>query len=172
MEPQQFILSNYINDSTNESLLEKLRENGINTKDYPEQNLTVLYNKYESRNKSPLQMECRSIIIERDSRKIICYSCPTPLYNIDAVNYMWRNSKENKDTYICYEGSLMSIFNNNTQEQINEISFRRLILIKSLFVFNGMFRLCNYNIDQTHHFESAFVTLLSYYITIGLSYDE
>ena len=114
MESQQFILSNYINDMSNhDCLLEKLRENGINSKDYVEQNLTVLYNKYESRNKSPLQMECRSVVIERDTRKIICYSCPTPLYNLDAVNYIWKNPSAPKETFICYEGSLLSIFNNN-----------------------------------------------------------
>ena len=113
METQQFILSNYINDTENhDSLLEKLKENGINSKDYKEQNLTILFNKYDMRNKSPLQMECRSIVIERDTRKILSYSCPTPLYNIDAVNYMWKNSTVTKETFICYEGSLLSIFNN------------------------------------------------------------
>jgi hypothetical protein len=114
MESQQFILSNYINDSLDyDKLLEKLHSNGIRSKDYPDYNMTVLYNKYEVRNKSPLQMECRSVVIDRTNKSIICYSCPTPIYNIDAVNYMWRNQKSPKETYVCYEGSLLSLFNNN-----------------------------------------------------------
>jgi len=122
MEAQQFILTNYINNSTDtsndsskKSLLEKLKDNGINSRDYEDLNLTILYNKYDTRNKSPLQMECRSTIIERDTNKIVCYSCPTPLYNIDAINYMWRNPTAPKEAFVCYEGTLLSVFNNNNK---------------------------------------------------------
>jgi len=114
----QFILSKYITDSSVpvDFLLKNLYDNyNILSKDYPEYNMIILYNKYDSKHKTKLEMECRSVIIDRTTLKIICYSCPTPLYNMDAVHYMWKNQSIEKNTYMCYEGSLMSLFNHNNR---------------------------------------------------------
>jgi hypothetical protein len=115
METQQFILSKYINEGTEiEILLKKLyNEHHVMSKDYPEHNLVVLYNKYNTKRKTKLEMECRSVVLDRSTNQIICTTCPTPIYNIDAVNYIWKNPNVQKDTYICYEGSLVSLFNYN-----------------------------------------------------------
>ena len=116
MESQQFSLSNYINvQSFNlDDLLKKLYdEYNIMSKDYPQHNMIILYNKYQTKKKSQLEKECRSIVIDRSSYNILCYSCPTPIYNIEAVNYMWKNQNSEKDSYICYEGPLVSLFFNN-----------------------------------------------------------
>ena len=107
------ILSNYIN-TTYENLLEKLGKDNINYTEYPDENLTILHNNYMQLNKTLIQKDCRSVIIDRTTRKIVCYSCPTPLNNKDAYNYIMTNPVE-KEGFICYEGSFMSLFNyNNT----------------------------------------------------------
>lgn len=114
METQQFMLSNYINTNTTDNILKNLYDNHqLMSKDYPETNMVILYNKYENKHKSRLEMECRSVILDRTTFKIICYSCPTPIYNMEAVNYMWKNQHSTKETYVCYEGSLISLFNYN-----------------------------------------------------------
>ena len=108
------ILSNYIN-TTSENLLEKLGKNGINYTEYSEENLTILHNNYMQLNKTPLQKDCRSVIIDSTTRKIVCYSCPTPLNNKEAYNYITANPTAEKEVFMCYEGSFMSLFNyNNT----------------------------------------------------------
>lgn len=115
MDSQKLLLTHYINDSNKD--LDKLKETllnlGIYSKDYSEENLLLLYNKYETRNKAALELECRSVIIDRTTFDIVCYSCPTPIYNMEAVNYMIRNSSSEKEIYLCYEGSLLSLFNYN-----------------------------------------------------------
>jgi hypothetical protein len=117
MDTQQFILSNYINPTDDlDTLLKKLyTDHHIMAKDYPEQNMVILYNKYNTKHKSKLETECRSVVLDRSTHQIICTTCPTPLYNIDAINYLWKNASGQKDTYICYEGSLLSLFNYNNR---------------------------------------------------------
>ena len=118
MENQTLLLSNYINNSDNTNI-DQLKQNlfklGILTKDYHEDNMILLYNKYESRNKAPIELECRSVIINRETFEIVCYTCPTPIYNMDAVNYMLRYPSSTKEIFQCYEGSLLSLFNYNSK---------------------------------------------------------
>ena len=94
MESSKFLITNYINKSNSDNI-EQLRNNlfklGILSKDFPDDNMLLLFNRYETRNKAPLELECRSVIINRETFEIICYTCPTPIYNMDAVNYMLRN---------------------------------------------------------------------------------
>lgn len=118
METQQSILLNYINTTPIEldALLKNLYEtHHILSKDFPEYNMVILHNKYDSKNKTKMEMECRSIVLDRTTYEVVCRSCPTPLYNIDAINYIWKSPISQKDTYICYEGSLMSLFNYNNR---------------------------------------------------------
>ena len=118
MESQQFSLSNYINvQSFNlDELLKQLYNNyNIMSKDYPQYDMVILYNKYETKKKSQLEKECRSVIIDRSNHTTVCYSCPTPIYNIEAVNYIWRNQSAQKNSYICYEGPLISLFSNKNK---------------------------------------------------------
>ena len=122
MESRQFSLSNYINvQSFNlDDLLKKLYdEHHIMSKDYPENNMVILYNKYENKKKTQIEKECRSTIIDRSTYNVLCYSCPTPIYNIDAVNYMWKNQNAEKESYICYEGPLISLFCANNKWYIS-----------------------------------------------------
>jgi hypothetical protein len=87
----------------------------IMTKDFPDLDMTIYYNKYDNKHKTQMEMASRSVILSNSTRKVICYSCPTPIYNMDAVQYLWRNQDKHYETFICYEGSLISLFNHNNK---------------------------------------------------------
>lgn len=114
----KFLLNSYIKDFDNEhikAMQDKLFTLGVLSKDYPKENLILLYNKYSNENKAPLELECRSVVINRDNFQIENYSCITPIYNRNAMNYLMMNQEQDKEIFNCYEGSLLSLFhfNNN-----------------------------------------------------------
>jgi len=111
-----FLLPSYIKNFDNKHIKDmqkKLFSLGVLSKDYPENNLILLYNQYNNEHKAPLELECRSVVINRDNFNIECYSCNTPLYNGSAANYMMFNQDKHKEMFVCYEGSLISLFNFN-----------------------------------------------------------
>ena len=120
MNSYSFLISNYVKNNTKDNKdIEILKSNlykiGILLKDYPEENLILLYNKYEnkSKNRSVIELECRSVILDRTTFNIVCYTCPTPIYNINAVNYLLGHNDDKKDIFKCYEGSLLSVYHYN-----------------------------------------------------------
>lgn len=115
MDTSQFLINNYITENDFEKLKNNLYKVGILVKDYPEENLMLLYNRYENKNKQPVELECRSVVIDRVSRNIVCYTCSTPIYNMQALSYLLRNPNNEKKYYECYEGSLLSLFNYNNK---------------------------------------------------------
>ncbi len=112
MNSSQYMLSHYINGLSNVEDVNKHIFNTFNimTKDYPEEDMTIYYNKYDNKHKTPMELATRSVILSKSDKKVICYTCPTPIYNIDAIQYLWRHQNKPKSTYLCYEGSLMSVF--------------------------------------------------------------
>ena len=114
----QFILPNYINefDSNHiDDMRKKLLKIGIYSKDYENDDLILLYNKYNTENKAPIVSECRSVVINRNNFNIENYSCITPIYNTTAMNFLMMNQDKEKEIFMCYEGSLLSIFNYNNK---------------------------------------------------------
>jgi hypothetical protein len=110
----EFILADYINTFDTEhieDMRKKLFSLGVLTKDYPDDNLMLLYNRYNNDHKQPLELECRSIVINRDNFQIENFSCMTPIYNNDAMKYLIMNQDKEKEIFVCYEGSLLSLFN-------------------------------------------------------------
>ena len=112
MEQSTFLISDYISQNQ-QSNIDDLRENlfkkGILSKDYEDENLVLLYNRYENKKKNDMERECRSVILDRTSLDIVCYTCNTPITNITAINYIMKQS-ENMNIYNCYEGTLLSLF--------------------------------------------------------------
>ena len=113
MSSPQYMLSHYIGTQPDVSdIKNQLYENfNIMTKEHPEFGLTTYYTKYDSKHKTPLEWSTRSIIMS--GLDVVCYTCPSPIYNMDAIQFLWRNQQAPKEVSICYEGSLMSIFNHN-----------------------------------------------------------
>lgn len=115
MNSPQYILAHYISNLNNVDDINKhLYQNyNIMTKDFPELDMTIYYNKYDNKHKTNIETTTRSVILSTSSHKVLCYTCPSPIYNMDAVQYLWRNQDKPRETYICYEGSLISVFNYN-----------------------------------------------------------
>lgn len=89
-----------------------LKSNHVHYKEDTESDLVILFNNYNDLFHSKINQTLRSIVISRDTKSIISYSCPTPLENIDGLNYLVRNlSKSNPIITECYEGTFMSLFN-------------------------------------------------------------
>ena len=118
MESPKFIINHYLSREYEnyEAFCKELYENGILTKDYPQEGLTLLYHKYETPNYSELEMECRSLVIDRNKKSIVAYTCETPRLNIEGFKYFQNLSDEIKSQAkitTCYEGTLLSLFNHN-----------------------------------------------------------
>lgn len=96
-----------------EEIKEKLKENNIHYKETD--NLMIIFNNFNSNYTSPLHLESRSVVIDTNTRKIINYSCPTPLLNDEGVNYLMKHPDFKYQIYQCYEGTLMSLFKYENQ---------------------------------------------------------
>ena len=108
------LISNFISNSNSnvESLRKKLYEKGLLSKDYKEEGLFLIYNRYENNKKNDMELECRSVILNRETLDIVCYTCNTPICNMKALNIILKNNN-NLEFYNCYEGTLLSVFNHN-----------------------------------------------------------
>ncbi len=120
MNSPQYILSHYINGLHNNEDINDINKHlfqnfNIMTKSFPNLDMTIYYNKYDNKHKTPMEMASRSVILSNSNHKVICYTCPTPIYNMDAVQYLWRNQEKKRETFVCYEGSLISVFNHNNK---------------------------------------------------------
>lgn len=120
MTTPQYILSHYIIDNINLKTIEDVnkhlyQQHNIMTKEFIDLDMTIYYNKYDNKHKSPMELANRSVILSNSTHKVLCYTCPTPIYNMEAIQYLWRNQDKPRDTYICYEGSLISVFNYNNK---------------------------------------------------------
>ena len=114
MQSPQFLLSNYINKhkSNLDDFKEDLYKSGVLVKDYEEDNLILIYNKF-GQAKTTIEEECRSVVLDRTSLDIVSFTCNTPLCNKEAINFIMENNNPNKIITECYEGTLLSVFNHN-----------------------------------------------------------
>lgn len=76
-----------------------------------EDKLLIVYHKYELPSKTLLEQESRSLIIDIANLKIISYTCPNPIENKDAQQFLLNNCELKLDIFKCYEGSILSLFN-------------------------------------------------------------
>lgn len=117
MNSQQFLIRSLLESYQNnaEELRKKLFDNGILTKDYPDDGLMLLYHKYDSPITSELERECRSLVIDRETYQIKAYSCENPRINKEGMNYLLSNSMQHQIITMCYEGTYLSVFNHNNK---------------------------------------------------------
>jgi hypothetical protein len=162
MVPPQYLLSHYIKNLKNTDNVNKyLYQNyNIMTKEYP--GMTIYYNKYDSKYKAQLEAASRSVIMD-DNHNVLCYSCNTPLYNNDAIQFLWRNKDKEKTTYVCYEGSFMSVFSHNDEWYL--ASRKNIIKISSLITSNdesgGQFKMFMEVLSQDNKTINEFCTQLN-----------
>lgn len=139
-----------INLSINE-LKTKLYSNKILMKDYEQDNIILLYRKFNSYISNEIDRECRSIIINRTTYEIIADSCEFPREKIDNLNLF------NKSLiYSCYEGPYLTLFYFNNKWNV---SSRKIINeSKNINLFYNVIEnfkdefYTNLNIEHTYNF--------------------
>lgn len=98
--------------------ISKLSQN-IMIKDNEDNNLAIIFNNFTKNTNilTPLEKECRSIIIDKNTLDIICYTYNDILYNDDAKLYLANiyESDIHSDIEIqeCFEGTIMTLFFSN-----------------------------------------------------------
>lgn len=80
------------------------------TKHYEDTNLLLVYNKYDTLSKNSIDQECRSLVIDMETLSVISYTCPKPITNRDAQQFLLNNNDLPLSIYKCYEGSILSLF--------------------------------------------------------------
>lgn len=97
-------------------LKKKLFEDySIMTKYCEEDDLLLVYHKYDLPTKSQLEQECRSLVIDSKTLDIISYTCPNPISNKEAQQFLLNNNNLELDTYKCYEGTILSLYKHNNK---------------------------------------------------------
>ena len=115
METSNFLITDYIKDfNDTETFRNVLFKKGIMSKSYPEENLMLVYTKFEestyNNTNTPLKNECRSLVIDTEKEAIVSYTCNTPICNLEAMNYLLKHNENKMKVYECFEGTLMSLF--------------------------------------------------------------
>jgi len=99
-----------------QDLKKKLFDNySIMTKYNEEDNLLLLYHKYNLPIKSELEQDCRSLVIDVTTLQVISYTCPNTISNKEAQQFLLNNNNLEYEMYKCYEGSILSLFNHNNK---------------------------------------------------------
>ena len=108
-----FELLNYINSNNINSFKDLkvfLQENKIKIKYSEDTDLVILSNNYKE-NLNNLQKECRSLIIDKVTLDVICYTYDNILYNKDAKNEFLKINPSEFVIQESFEGTLLSIYN-------------------------------------------------------------
>lgn len=87
----------------------------IYLKETPESNLVMFSNIYSKKKieYDDVYMECRSIILDKETLKVICYTYDDIIYNDEAKSYMLSHDDYEKVFYECFEGTLLSLYHYN-----------------------------------------------------------
>ena len=141
MNTPTFLINSYISDCNGncDQLCSDLFKQGILTKQYDEDGLLLVYNKFEDTNMSDLKRECRSLVLDRTTLKIKAYSCETPLFNLEKDRTFDSLTIINE----CYEGTLLSVFYHNSKWYVST----RRCLNSDTSIFN----IDSSNISKSHY---------------------
>tara|TARA_B100000902_G_scaffold396178_1_gene456524 strand:- start:298 stop:1911 length:1614 start_codon:yes stop_codon:yes gene_type:complete len=111
-----------LEDKTFDHFKTKLNETSpnINIKEYDDSNLIVLSNSFTKKNSTTplLEKECKSIILDKESLEVVCYTYDDIFYNQDAKDYILQNGLSEYSIQECFEGTLLSFFHHNNKWNI------------------------------------------------------
>lgn len=138
---------------TREELKVELYKLSIMTKYYEEDNLIIVYHRFDIPTTTKLQQVCRSLVIDGTTFEIVSFSCVNPICNREAQQLLIKNNSSDITFYRCYEGSLMSLFYYNNKWYLST----RRCLHSTDSVWNNI----------TH--QQMFIDVLA---TEGLKFDE
>lgn len=117
MATPKFLINDILNSNYEsiDKLKNTLYSKGIQLKEYKDDNLLLIYTNFNTLITSELQRECRSLVVDFKTSKIISYSCETPLLNNDGLTYLKNKDNINDKITICYDGSYVSLFFHNNK---------------------------------------------------------
>jgi len=116
METPKYLINDYLKDASNlEELRNILYEKGVQSKDYMEDGLILLYHKYNNPISNELERECRSLVLDRETLQMKSYSCETPYLNNEGLEYLLYNHSNPQIINTCYEGTYLSVFYHNNK---------------------------------------------------------
>jgi len=96
------------------SILKYLLEQGIYSKIYDIEEMILLYHKFDVPIFNGYTKECRSLIIDKNTLNILCYTGYNPvIYNNTNFKVTNFNITFKNIINICYEGTYLSLFYNN-----------------------------------------------------------
>lgn len=107
--------------------------NNIKIKEDTETDRVLLYTDFRLDNSSLTEIEraCRSVIIDKSTLKIVCYTYNEIYYNEHAIDIL--KSITNPTIYECIEGTLLSVYNYKDKWYI---STRKQLDISNNYLFN------------------------------------
>lgn len=101
-------------DNINE-VIRNLLDHGIYSKKYEIENLILLYHKFDVPLFNNYTKECRSLIIDKNTLKIICYTGYNPIIYNNTNLKIIKTINSEAIINICYEGTYLSLFNHNNK---------------------------------------------------------
>jgi hypothetical protein len=116
-------INNFINEykeNNNDIIIEDFKKKlyekySIMTKYNENENIMLLYHKFDMPTNSDFEQECRSLVLDMENLKVISYTCPNPITNKNAQQFLLNNINLELDMYKCYEGTVISLFNHKNK---------------------------------------------------------
>lgn len=97
-----------------ESFRKKLfEEYSIMSKYNEDDKLLLVYHKFDLPTTTQFEQACRSLVIDMETLRVVSYTCPNPISNKDAQQFLLNNNDIELSIFKCYEGSILSLFNHN-----------------------------------------------------------
>ena len=92
-------------------LLEKV--NNVQIKESNDSDLVIISNSFTKNTSllNNLERECKSLIMDKTTLEVVCYTYDDILYNQDAKDYILSNGIEDYTIQECFEGTLLSFYN-------------------------------------------------------------
>ena len=111
--PIKLVINSQLESTTNkEEVIKVLTNNHLQYHDNEEKGLIQVFSRFEKNNKSEIEKECRSLVINYEG-KIINYTFNDPIYNNDARHHYLSLDESNMKYYKSYDGTLLSVFHYN-----------------------------------------------------------
>ena len=114
MSTPTFLINTNINNCNSDcnQLCKDLFKQGILSKQLEDDNLVLIYNRYDDSNMSELKRECRSLVLDKKTLVMKSYSCDTPI--------ILSKKEEVLDSPLTvinksYEGTYLSVFYHNNK---------------------------------------------------------
>ena len=121
LEINKFISS--LDEKSYDNFKAKLLEtvNNVQIKEAEDSNLVIISNKFNKKatQLTPLEKECKSLILDKDTLQVVCYTYDDIYYNQDAKDYILSNGISDYTIQECFEGTLLAFYHYNGEWNVS-----------------------------------------------------